>query len=81
MTDRPDDLVIPMLRAIQAEQTAARERDREIITRLANLETALTRVERAGADNYAEIIETRHSMDRMRERLERIEHRLDIADA
>ncbi|MBW7902612.1 MAG: hypothetical protein H3C26_14115 [Rhodocyclaceae bacterium] len=56
------------LKKIQAEQTAARERDAEIVSRLA-------RISRDESANHAEIVENRHAFDKLRERIER---RLEI---
>ncbi|MBU2842614.1 hypothetical protein [Acidithiobacillus thiooxidans] len=75
-----DNLVLEQLRKIRAELDAARERDHEILMRLSGIETGLTRIARDEAGNYAELIHDRHSIDRMRERLDRIERRLEIAD-
>ncbi|MGH8328082.1 MAG: hypothetical protein ACRET2_15110 [Steroidobacteraceae bacterium] len=76
-----EDTVLPMLRAIQAEQVAARERDREMITRLANIESAMATLRRETADLYAEVVTLNKRADRIHERLERIERRLDIVEA
>ena len=75
-----DNLVLEQLRKIRAELDAARERDHEIMARLSGIETGLTRIARDEAGNYAEIIQDRHAIDRIRERLDRIERRLELAD-
>ena len=75
-----DNLVLEQLGKIRAELDAARERDHEILARLGGIETGLTRIARDEAGNYAEVIHDRHSIDRIRERLDRIERRLEIAD-
>jgi len=73
-----DNIILEHLKKIQAEQTAARERDQEIITRLSHIESGLARITRDESANYAEMVEDRHSVDKLRERLERIERRLEI---
>jgi len=75
-----DNLVLEQLRKIRAELDAARERDHEIMARLGSIETGLSRIARDEAGNYAEVIHDLHSIDRIRERLDRIERRLEIAD-
>jgi chromosome segregation ATPase len=74
-----ENLVLEHLKRIQAEQTAARERDQEILTRLSHIESAVARITRDESSNYAEIVENRHTIDRLRERLERIERRLELS--
>lgn len=78
MSDSVDNLVLEHLKKIQGELSAARERDAEILSRLAQLETAIARLTRDGADQFAETISDRHSVDKLRERIERIERRLEL---
>lgn len=78
MTDSVDNLVLDHLKKIQAEQTASRERDAEILNRLAHIETSVVRLARDGADNFAEVIADRHAIDKLKERIERIERRLEL---
>jgi predicted nuclease with TOPRIM domain len=73
-----DNLILEHLKKIQAEQAAARERDTEIMSRLSNIETGIARISRDEAANYGEIIDSRHTVDRLRERIERIERRLEL---
>lgn len=75
-----DNLVLEQLGKIRAELDAARERDHKIMARLSGIAAGLTRIARDEAGNYAEIIHDLHSIDRIRERLGRIERRLEIAD-
>lgn len=74
-----DNLVLERLKQIQAEQAAARERDQDILARLAHIESGLARVTRDESANYAEIVEDRHAVDKLRERIERIERRLELS--
>ncbi len=78
MPQRNDNLVPEHLKKIQGEQSAARDRDSEMLTRLAHLENLIARFTRDGADNLAEVLTDRHSIDRLRERIERIERRLEL---
>jgi hypothetical protein len=79
MIDNVENLILENLKRIQSEQSAARERDTEILARLAHIETGIARIARDEATNYGEIIQDRHVIDRLKERLERIERRLELA--
>ncbi len=78
MPQRNDNLALEHLKKIQGEQSAARDRDSEMLTRLAHLENLIARLTRDSADNLAEVLTDRHSIDRLRERIERIERRLEL---
>ncbi len=78
MVNGLDNLVLEHLKKIQAEQSASRERDSDILSRLAHIETSIARLARDGADNFAEIISDRHAVDKLKERIERIERRLEL---
>ena len=78
MVEEVENLVLEHLKKIQSEQTASRERDSEILSRLAHIETAVARLARDGADNFAEVISDRHAVDKLKERIERIERRLEL---
>jgi tRNA threonylcarbamoyladenosine modification (KEOPS) complex Cgi121 subunit len=78
MAEAVDNLVLEHLKKIQTEQSASRERDSEILSRLAHIETSVARLARDGADNFAEVIADRHTVDKLKERIERIERRLEL---
>jgi adenylosuccinate lyase len=78
MTEAIDNIVLEHLKKIQAEQTSARERDAEMLNRLAHIETSIARLARDGADNFAESIADRHVIDKLKERIERLERRLEL---
>lgn len=73
-----ENLILEQLKRIQAEQSAARDRDLEMMSRIAHLEITISRIARDEATNYAEIIEDRHTVDRIKERIDRIERRLEL---
>lgn len=79
MTDNVENLILEHLKKIQAEQAASRERDAEIMSRLGMIESGIARISRDESANYAEIVQDRHSVDKLKERIERIERRLEIA--
>jgi hypothetical protein len=73
-----DNLLLEHMKKFQAELSDARERDQEILARLSHIESGLARITRDESANYAEIVEDRHTVDKLRERIERIERRLEI---
>ena len=68
------------LKKIQGEQAASRERDRELMTRLGQIESMIARIGRDNADAFAEQIEDRHALDAIKHRVERIERRLELGE-
>lgn len=78
MTDNVENLILEHLKKIQAEQGAARERDAQIMARLSMIESGIARIARDESSNYSEIVEDRHAVDKLKERIERIERRLDM---
>lgn len=81
MTDNIENLILEHLKKIQAEQAAARDRDAEILLRLSSIETGLARISRDEAITYGELIQDRHGMDKIKERIERIEKRLELTSS
>ncbi len=73
-----ENMVLEHLKKIQGELADARERDVQMLSRLASIESSIARLNRDNASSYAEMIEDRHAGDRIRERLDRIERRLEI---
>lgn len=78
MAETIDNLVLQNLIKIQTEQAASRERDTEILSRLSMIESGIARISRDESANYAEIVQDRHSVDKLKERIERIERRLEL---
>ena len=78
MAETIENLILEHLKKIQAEQASARERDAEIMSRLAQIETGIARIARDESQNYSEIVQDRHAVDKLKERIERIERRLEI---
>ncbi|MEQ1496282.1 MAG: hypothetical protein ABL912_11070 [Novosphingobium sp.] len=78
MTENVDNLLLEHLKKIQAEQSAARERDRELMTRLGQIETMIARIGRDNAHAFEEQVTDRHALDAIKDRVERIERRLEI---
>jgi hypothetical protein len=78
MTDGAESLVLEHLKKIQAELADSRERDRELLSQIGNLETMMGRLLRDNANIHATQIEDRHAVDALRYRVERIERRLEL---
>jgi predicted nuclease with TOPRIM domain len=74
VVDQPTSLVLGQLCAIRSKLDELGENDRELRTRLGRIETSLGNV----AEHMAE-----HSvrMDRLHDRLGRVERRLELAEA
>lgn len=79
MSENIENLILEHLKRMQTELSAARERDQEILTRLSYIESGLARVTRDESANYSEIIESRHIVDKLKDRIERIERRLELS--
>lgn len=80
MSDNVDNIVLEHLRAIRTDIAEIRGDIADIKTRLGRMETSVARVGRDVASNYSEQIEDRHVVDRLAERVARIEKRLELID-
>lgn len=78
MTDNIENLILEHLKRIQAEQAAARERDKEFLSRLANLEAGQALLTSHIGHLGSGIAQQQASFDRLAERVERIEKRLEL---
>jgi septal ring factor EnvC (AmiA/AmiB activator) len=81
MADNVENRILEHLRAIRADIGGIREDVREIKQRLTSLETAVAGLRRDNANLYSDVIDQQSRYDRLAERVERIEHRLGLADA
>ena len=68
------------MKKIQSELTGIRQDNAEVKSRLSSIESGIARITRDEAGNYGEIIENRHMFDKLKERVEKIERRLEIAN-
>jgi len=80
MAEKIENLMLEHLKKIQAEQSASRDRDRELMSRLSQIESMIARIGRDNAHAYEDQIEDRHAVDALRDRVERIERRLEIGN-
>ena len=78
MTEKIENLILEQLRAIRAELASVKSDTQETRRRLSSKETSLARLSRETSSNYEEIIENRHMVDELKERVGRIERRLEI---
>ncbi|HYW75477.1 MAG TPA: hypothetical protein VFA48_02480 [Gammaproteobacteria bacterium] len=74
------NLVLEHLKAIQAALADARERDEELLARMASLESAMLSVKREMLHGDEVDARQQVSLDSIVRRLERIERRLEITD-
>ena len=79
MSKMRDNLVLEQLKKIRTEQSAARDRDAEIFMRLSTIESGIARIAISESGNYSEIVQDRHIVDKLRDRVDLIERRLEIA--
>jgi hypothetical protein len=78
MTENVENLILEHLKALRAEMANVREHIDGVLVRLGNLEVAVARIGRDIAHTHSEQVEDRHAMDRLRERVTRIERRLEL---
>lgn len=78
MADNIENLMLEHLKKIQVELAASRERDSEIMGRLSNIESGIARITRDESITYGEVVQDRHAVDKLRERIDRIERRLEL---
>ncbi|MDN5870992.1 MAG: hypothetical protein L0H73_09795 [Nitrococcus sp.] len=78
MTDKVENLILEHLRAIRADIATVKNDTREIKQRLTSLETNSAGQRRDTAQLYGDIADQHARYDRLTERVERIERRLEI---
>jgi uncharacterized coiled-coil protein SlyX len=79
MTDDVENLILEHLRAIRGDITALRDDSREVKSRLTSLETAVAGMRRELADLYTDVVGQHSRYDRLLERIERLEKRLELS--
>jgi septal ring factor EnvC (AmiA/AmiB activator) len=78
MSENVENLILEHLRGMRSDISALRDDSREVKSRLASLETAVSAMRREIADLYADVVGQHSRYDRLIERIERIEKRLDL---
>lgn len=81
MSEPVDNLVLEQLRLIRRDLAEQRAEFREMVVRFGYQETMMARFGRDQSHMYEEQIMDRHAVDALRERIARIERRLEISDA
>lgn len=81
MTDSIDNLVLEQLRLIRSELGSVKLDIREVKSRLATLEVGQGTILQHMGHLASSIAQQQVSLDRVGDRVERIEKRLDLADA
>ncbi len=79
MTEPTENLILEHLKRFQADLAAARERDSEMLARLGRLEVAIAGLRRDIAHFDESAAEHGLRFDRLVERVDRIERRLELA--
>jgi hypothetical protein len=79
MTDSIENLILEHLKRFQVELAAARDRDSEMLARLGRLEIAIAGLRRDMAHFDEGSAEQSLRLDRLAERVDRIERRLELA--
>lgn len=81
MTDNIEHLMLEQFRALRAEVASVKDDTREIKTRLAVVEAGIASLRRDNGDFATSIAAQHLSYDRLSDRVERIEQRLNLVDA
>ena len=78
MAEEPDNLILEMLRAIRRDMADMREDVRELKHRMSTVEQQITLMIASEMSHYASVS---LRLDRLTDRVERIERRLEIVPA
>jgi len=81
MNDNVESIILEHLRSIRATVDHIDSDVSELKSRLFSLETGIARITTEQSSNYGEIIQDRHVVDRLKERIARIEKRLELSDS
>ena len=80
MTTEPESLVLEILRAIRGDMSTMREDMRELRVRQNETLVAVTALRRDQASDAETVAHVQARVDRLGDRLDRVERRLDIRD-
>ena len=84
MTDNVENLILEHLRGLRNQvdtlQSEIRTEFRDVKQRLSHLETLTVGLKRDGVEALSESTRQQHELDRLKERIERIEKRLEVTD-
>lgn len=80
MTDNVENLVLEHLRALRAGQDRIEHKLSEVNARLTSLETAMVRSRADNLGTQEEVYRQQGAIDRLSDRLDRVERRLDLRE-
>ena len=78
MTDNVENLVLEHLRALRAGQDRIEHKLSELSSRMTSLETAVSRSRSDNLSTQEDVYRQQGTIDRINERLERVEKRLEL---
>jgi len=78
MTDNVENLVLEHLRALRAGQDRIEHKLSELSSRMTSLETTVSRSRSDNLSTQEDVYRQQGSIDRINERLERVEKRLEL---
>ena len=80
MTDNVENLILDHLRGIRVDIGGLKKDMREVKQRLNSIESSIAGLRRDNAHLFGDMADQNTRFDRLAERVERIERRLDIRD-
>jgi hypothetical protein len=81
MAQEPENLTLRMLRSVDSKQDTLMERFQDLTGRIGSIEDQLVGVKAELSGRRTDFVRIEHRMDRLDERLLRIERRLDLIEA
>ncbi len=80
MSEQTENLILEHLRALRGGQGRITDEIKEVKHRLTSLESGIAGLRRDGAGTQDDVYRQQASMDRLKERLDVIERRLELAE-
>lgn len=80
MPDNVENLILEHLRALRAGQGRIEDEVKEVKHRLTSVEAGIAGLRRDGAGTQEDVYHQQSAIDKIKERLERIEKRLELVD-
>lgn len=78
--DVSNDLIFETLKRIQSDIASGQEINKESLRRVSSMERMISNLSKEQSWGYGELMEDRHSLDKIRERLERLERLVNVGD-
>lgn len=80
VADVSNVLIFETLERIQSDIASGQEIDKELLRGVSSIERMLSNLSKEQSWGYGELMENRHSLDKIRERLERLERLVNVVD-